>query len=102
MEKNVVLAIKKSSPALVLAGKGLPGKEKWIFRNKKLFNPGVYLWVDNHIEIFSRKEQRTSKKLFKIGLESMAGFYKKPWKIFRIFIFLYFKFLVLVHKIGNR
>lgn len=99
METNVVLSIKKSSPSLLVVGKGVPGKEKWIFRNKKSFNPGIYLWIDNYFEIFSGREKNISKNLFKLGLESMSGFFRKPWKLFRIFTFLYFKFLVLVHRI---
>ncbi|MBN1697179.1 MAG: WecB/TagA/CpsF family glycosyltransferase [Spirochaetales bacterium] len=99
METNVVLSIKKSSPSLLVVGKGVAGKEKWIFRNKKNFNPGIYIWIDNYFEIFSGREKNISKNLFKLGLESMAGFLRKPWKIFRIFIFIYFKLLVLVHRI---
>lgn len=99
MEKKVILTIKKSSPALLVVGKGVSGREKWIHRNKDEFNPGVYFWIDNFIEIFSGSEKNISKRMFQLGLESMSGFFKKPWKIFRIFPFLYFKFLVLVYKI---
>jgi N-acetylglucosaminyldiphosphoundecaprenol N-acetyl-beta-D-mannosaminyltransferase len=99
MEKKIVLTIKKSSPALLAVGKGVPGKEKWIHRKKEDFNPGIYVWIDNYIEIFSGSEKNISKPLFRLGLESMSGFFKKPWKIFRIFSFLYFKFLVLMYKI---
>jgi N-acetylglucosaminyldiphosphoundecaprenol N-acetyl-beta-D-mannosaminyltransferase len=99
MEDNVILTIRKSSPAILFVGRGVPGKEKWVFRNKKNFNPGVYIWIDNYFEIFSGREKNMSKHLFKLGLESMAGFFRKPWKVFRIFIFFYFKLLVLVHRI---
>lgn len=99
MEKKIVLTIKKSSPALLVVGKGVPGREKWISKNKEEFNPGIYLWIDNYLEIFSGQEKNISKRLFKLGLENLSGFFRKPWKIFRIFSFLYFKFLVLIYKI---
>jgi N-acetylglucosaminyldiphosphoundecaprenol N-acetyl-beta-D-mannosaminyltransferase len=99
MEKKIVLTIKKSSPSLLVVGKGVPGNEKWISKNKNEFNPGVSIWIDNYLEIFSGKEKNISKKMFKIGLENMSGLLRKPWKIFRIFSFIYFKFLVLLYKI---
>ena len=37
---NVLTAIKKSSPALLLTGKGLKGKNLWLYRNSQSFNPG--------------------------------------------------------------
>ena len=99
MEKKIILTIKKSSPALLVVGKGVSGREKWIHRNKNEFNPGVYFWIDNYIEIFSGSEKNISKRMFQLGIESLSGFFRKPWKLFRIFPFLYFKFLVLVYKI---
>jgi len=99
MEEKIVLTIKKSSPSLLVVGKGVKGKEKWIIKNKKEFNPGIYLWIDNYLEVFSGREKKISKKIFSLGLESLSGFFSRPWKIFRIFPFLYFKFLVFIYKI---
>ncbi|MBN2536485.1 MAG: WecB/TagA/CpsF family glycosyltransferase [Spirochaetales bacterium] len=99
MERKIILTIKKSSPALLIVGKGVPGKEKWIYRNKNEFNPGICFWIDNFIEIFSGTEKNISKRMFQFGLESLPGVFKKPWKLFKIFPFLYFKILVLIYKI---
>ncbi len=99
MEQNVILAIRKSSPAFLLVGKGVRDKDKWIDQNRKSFNPGVFLWIDNCFEIFSGKERNVSKRLFNLGLEHLSGIIRKPWKIFGFLYYLYFKFLVLVFKI---
>ena len=99
MEKNIVLAIRKASPGFLLVGKGVSDQDNWIARNRQHFNPGVYVWVENCFEIFSGKERNISKQMFRIGLESSADLLRRPWKIFRIFPFLYFKLLVLVYKI---
>ncbi|MBN1410739.1 MAG: WecB/TagA/CpsF family glycosyltransferase [Spirochaetales bacterium] len=99
MEPNILLSIKKSSPSLLIVGKGVSGKEKWIFRNKDAFKPGIFIWVDNYLDIFAGKEKNVSKKLFDVGLESLSGLSGKPWRLLKIFPYLYFKFLVLLYKI---
>lgn len=99
MEKSIILAIRKASPALLLVGKGVPDQDKWIARNMKDFNPGIYLWINNCFEIFSGREKNISKKIFNAGLETLSETFGRPWKVFRIFPYLYFKLLVLVYRI---
>lgn len=99
IEKDVILAIKKSHPSIILVGKGIKDKEMWILRNKKKFNPGISIWIDNSFEIFSGKEKYISAGVFKAGLEGVSGIFRKPWKIFRVFPFLYFNLLLLIYKI---
>ena len=99
MEKNILLAIRKSSPAFLLVGRGVPDKDKWITRNRSHFNAGIYLWVDNCFEIFAGSERTVSKKLFGLGLEYFGDFFRKPWKALAIFPYLYFVLLVLIYKV---
>ena len=56
-EGDIVTAIKKSSPSLLLVGTGVPGKERWLLRHKKEFNPGISLWADNCFEVFAGTEK---------------------------------------------
>jgi len=98
-EGDIVTAIKKSAPTLVLAGTGLPGKEKWIFRHKKEFNPGISLWMSNGFEIFSGMEKQPSRRLHAMGLESMSGFRRKPWKVFAAFPYLYYLTLLAAYRL---
>ncbi|MBN1523335.1 MAG: WecB/TagA/CpsF family glycosyltransferase [Spirochaetales bacterium] len=99
MEKDILLAIKKSAPALLLVGKGMKGKEYWLFRNRSNLAPGISLWVDNCFEIFSGSEKYVPENIFKAGMESLSGASKKPWRFFTIFRYLYFNFLLLIYKI---
>jgi N-acetylglucosaminyldiphosphoundecaprenol N-acetyl-beta-D-mannosaminyltransferase len=98
-EIDIITAVKKSSPSLIFLGKGLPGKEKWILRNVKDMHPSLYVWIKNYLEIFSGKEKNSSKKLFKMGLETWAGFSHRPWRILKVVPYLYFKLLVLIYRI---
>jgi N-acetylglucosaminyldiphosphoundecaprenol N-acetyl-beta-D-mannosaminyltransferase len=98
-EGDIVTAIKKAAPTLVLAGTGIPGKEKWIFRHKKEFNPGISLWMSNGFEIFSGVEKQPSRRLHAMGLEAMSGFRKKPWKALAVFPYLYYLVLLAAYRI---
>ena len=71
-------------------------------RLAKNMNPGVFVWIDNYLEIFSGKEKNASKKLFKSGLESLTERVYRPWRLLKVIPYIYFKLLVLFYKIlGN-
>ncbi len=99
MEKDIILTIKKTSPAFLLVGSGIPGRDLWILRHKKELNSGVFLWVDDCFDIFSGKVNHPPKWLMKFGLESLFGLYKRPWRLLLIFPYLYYWVLSLVYKI---
>lgn len=99
MEQNILLAIRKSAPSFLLVGKGVADRDKWINRNRKHFNAGIYIWVDNCFEIFAGSEKNISKRLFRIGLEYFTDFFRKPWKLFAVFPYLYFILLVVIYRI---
>jgi N-acetylglucosaminyldiphosphoundecaprenol N-acetyl-beta-D-mannosaminyltransferase len=99
IEGNIVTAIKKSSPNLLMVGKGAGGGDKWLLRHKRDFNPGVSLWIGNCLEIFAGKERQPSKKLHAAGLGGLTGIWRKPWKIVFIFPYIWFFLLLLVHRI---
>jgi N-acetylglucosaminyldiphosphoundecaprenol N-acetyl-beta-D-mannosaminyltransferase len=98
-EGDIVTAIKKAAPTVVLAGTGIPGREKWIFRHKKDYNPGVSLWIGNGFEIFSGAEKQPSRRLHAMGLEAVNGLRKKPWKVFAAFPYLYYLALLAAYRI---
>ncbi len=98
-ERNILLAIRKASPSLLICGTGLGGREKWILRHKKDFNPGIYIWADNCFEIFSGKEKQPSKTLFALGLEQLTRLKKHPLKVFRIIPYLFFLLLLLIYRV---
>jgi N-acetylglucosaminyldiphosphoundecaprenol N-acetyl-beta-D-mannosaminyltransferase len=57
VEKNVLVAIKKATPAFLLVADGLPGRELWILRRKRELTPGIALWVGDCFGIFSGKRR---------------------------------------------
>ncbi|MEW5814105.1 MAG: WecB/TagA/CpsF family glycosyltransferase [Spirochaetota bacterium] len=99
MKKDIVLAIKKAAPTLLLAGKGLIGQNLWIYEHKKQFSPGIFLWCGDCYEIFSGRKKRISRELWNKGLDFIPEFFKAPWRIFRLLLYLYYHLLLLVYKI---
>ncbi len=98
-EPDIITAIKKASPALLLSGKGLYRKSRWITNNKQNLNPGIYLWCGECFDIFSGKKKKPAKSTWDKGLEWFPDLIKKPWKIFQVFMFLYYLILLIVYRI---
>jgi N-acetylglucosaminyldiphosphoundecaprenol N-acetyl-beta-D-mannosaminyltransferase len=98
-EGNIIEAIRKASPALLLAGKGIHGKELWIHRNSDNIGYGIRLWCSDIIDVFANKKRHPSDYSFEHGFEWVGFCYKNPFHIFRIFPYLYYKLLLLIYKI---
>ena len=98
MEKNIITAIKKASPALLLADAGLPGKRYWITRNNSMFNPGISLWMDNVFAVFAGKKSKPPKTTGGIVLERIGKFFINPLRIFNIFIYILYFLMLLYYK----
>ncbi|MDC7126356.1 MAG: WecB/TagA/CpsF family glycosyltransferase [Spirochaetales bacterium] len=102
VEENVLLAIKKASPSILLAGNGLKGGDKWLNYRMDSFNPGIYLQCCDCFAIFSGKKKKGSKKSWENGTEVFLEVLKNPLKIFRIFIRLYYLLVLLFYKIAKK
>ena len=83
-EKDIVMAIQKATPTLLLAGSGLKGQDRWILKKKKDLHPGIYLWSSECFNIFSGKMRRISRKKWERGLYKFPQVLKNPLWIFRI------------------
>jgi N-acetylglucosaminyldiphosphoundecaprenol N-acetyl-beta-D-mannosaminyltransferase len=99
MERNILVAIKKASPHFVLVGSGIRGREKWIYRGKSEFSQGVFLYSAQTFDIFSGKRQKVSREVFQKGREFLPDFARRPWRVFRSAIYLYYGILLLVHRL---
>ena len=102
VEENILTAIKKASPALLLAGDGLKGHDRWLNGHKAGFNPGIYICCRECFSIFSGKKKKGSRRSWEKGTEVIPEVLKNPFKIFRVFIRLYYLFLLLVYRISGK
>ncbi len=102
MEPSIVEAVKKATPSLLLVGSGVPGREKWIPRNLARFNSGIYLWCSDLFEVFAERRSKPSKPLFRKGFEWLPLLLRRPWKSYRLFIYLWYNILILIARIRRR
>jgi len=101
-EPFVIEAIRKASPSLLLAGKGIRGKELWLARNNTRLNSGFRLWCSDLFDVFAEKRRRPSDAVFDKGLESIGFCFRNPLKFFRIFSYFRYKFLLLFYRLSKR
>jgi N-acetylglucosaminyldiphosphoundecaprenol N-acetyl-beta-D-mannosaminyltransferase len=99
MEASIVEAVRKATPSLLLVGAGVPGREKWIPRNLAHFNSGIYLWCSDLFDVFAERRSKPLKALFRNGLEWIPSFLRRPWKLHRLFIYLWYNILLVVSRL---
>jgi len=99
---NIIKAIHKASPALLLVGRGVPGGEKWIPAHLKNFKSGLYLWCSDLLDVFAEKRFRPPQFLFRHGLEFGYYYLRAPWKILRIFPKIWIGILALWYRLRKR
>ncbi|MCL2381120.1 MAG: WecB/TagA/CpsF family glycosyltransferase [Treponema sp.] len=106
MRKNeeavVIEAIRKASPSLLLAAKGIRKEELWIARNSVRLNSELRLWCSDLFDVFAEKKRRPSDAVFDKGLEGLLFCFRNPLRFFRIFPYLWYNVLLLTYKIFRR
>jgi len=101
-ESKIIQAIKKASPSLLLAGRGIRGKEKWIGRNNTVLAEGMRLWCSDIFDVFAEKKKHPSRVAFNNGLEWIGYCFQSPHKFFRIFPYIGYKFMLLFLKLFKK
>lgn len=98
-ESDVITAIKKASPTLLLAGKGLKGRQLWLSRKRNQFAPGLCIWENSCFDVFSGKKSKPNDQTFARLFRGFFGMILHPWRILRIFRYLYFFLLLLIERL---
>lgn len=101
-ESVVVTGIRKASPSLLLVGQGVPGEDRWIYRNLRRLGPGLKLWCGDLFDIFSERKHRPSKAIWDRGLEGIVRALKNPFTVLRVFPWLYYNYLLIFYRLFKR
>jgi N-acetylglucosaminyldiphosphoundecaprenol N-acetyl-beta-D-mannosaminyltransferase len=101
-EGAILEAIRKASPSLLLVGQGVHGGERWIVRNTGSLNAGLRLWCSDMFDIFAERKKRPSNATFDRGLEWIGYCCQNPLRLFRLFPYFYYKFLLLAYRIFKK
>ena len=100
-EEDVVTAIKKAGPSLVLAGPGVKKGRLWFRKHRKEMPVGLSLWCGECFEIFSGKRDKPAEKSWNRGTYWVRDLIRRPWTILRVFYYSYFLLLLLFYRIKS-
>jgi N-acetylglucosaminyldiphosphoundecaprenol N-acetyl-beta-D-mannosaminyltransferase len=99
VEQDIITAIRKAGPRLILVGSGVPGGELWALRHRKQLTPGVSLWVGDCFEVFAGAKRQIPRGAYLAGLESYSGWLLRPWRLLRAFTRLGFWVRILSSRL---
>ena len=102
IEKDIISAIYKANPVLVLVSDGIPKGECWIYDRRNQFGSSIFVYNKDILNIFSLRKKRVPKETFQNGREIWYEVVHNPLKIFLIFPFIWYKFLLLCARLFKK
>jgi N-acetylglucosaminyldiphosphoundecaprenol N-acetyl-beta-D-mannosaminyltransferase len=101
-EEPILTAIQKASPTLLLIGPGIPGREKWAFRQGAPLPVKVSLYSEETFRIMSGRKRRPSKAAFRKGTYGVIRSMLNPIRLMAVFSYTWFGLLLLVHRLRKK
>jgi N-acetylglucosaminyldiphosphoundecaprenol N-acetyl-beta-D-mannosaminyltransferase len=101
-EDDIVQAIFKSQPSLVLVSEGIKDKNCWAYKRRNRFSSSIFLYYKDCFGIFSERIRRVSEKTFDRGQEIFVEVMHNPLKIFLIFPYFWYKTVLLWYRLFRR
>ena len=98
-EENIMLAIKKASPSLLLTGRGVKGGDRWLLDKQKTLSDGISLYGGDCFEVFAGKRRKPTRKAWQNGSYLIPTLAKKPWRLLRGVVYFFFGFRLLIARI---
>lgn len=99
VETDIVTAIKKAAPSLLLAGTGVPHGNRWLSGKMAEFHPGIYLWSQEVMDILADRRTRPSRRAVEMGTDYLGEALRRPWRILRFFVYGWYLLLLLVYRL---
>ena len=99
VESDIITAIRKAGPDFILLGGGIAAGDKWISRHRKEFGSCIALCSVETFDIIAERRQRTSRTAFQRGLDFLPALMRRPWRVLRLPVFLWYLILLLVFKV---
>ena len=98
-EPDVVQAIYKASPSLVIVSEGIKEKNLWSYHRRERFSSSIFLYYHDCIGIFAGRIRRVSEKTFAAGNEIWSEIGHSPIKVFLIFPYMRYKLLLVFYRL---
>ncbi len=101
-EDDVVQAIFKAQPSLVLLSEGIKDKNCWAYKRRNRFSSSIFLYYKDCFGIFSERIHRINEKTFDKGREIFVELMHNPFKIFLIFPYMRYKIILLWYRLFRK
>ena len=102
VEDDIISAIFKSTPSLVLVSEGIKEKVCWAYRRRNRFSSSIFLYYKDAFGIFSKRINRVSEKTFSKGREFFVELAHNPFKIFYIFPYMGYLLSLLWYRMFRK
>lgn len=102
VETNIIQAIYKASPSLVLVSEGIKEKDCWAYNRRNSFSSSIFLYHRDVIGIFGERKDRVSEKTFERGHEIWSEIFRNPLKLFLIFPYIKYKVLLVWYRLFRK
>ncbi|MDR1785244.1 MAG: WecB/TagA/CpsF family glycosyltransferase [Spirochaetaceae bacterium] len=102
IEEDVITAIRKATPSVVLLSEGVPDKKTWFYRRRDRFSASAFVYYPEAIGVFSKTAKRISNRTFDKGREIWVEILHNPFKVFLILPYLKYLILLLFYRGRNR
>lgn len=99
VEKDIIAAIYKANPSLVLISDGVKEGERWAYDRRNQFGSSFFIYYKDALDIFSMHKKKVSKQVFNRGHEIWFEIAHNPFKIFLLFPFLWYIISLICYKL---
>ena len=99
VEKDIISAIYKANPSLVIISDGVKKGETWAYEHRNEFGSSFFIYYKDIFDIFSKRKNRVDPGVFERGNEIWTEIFHNPFKIFLIFPYIWYKFLLLFYRL---
>lgn len=101
-EDDIVQAIFKSQPSLVLVSDGIKDKNCWAYKRRNRFSSSIFLYYKDCFGIFSDRIRRIKEKTFDKGHEIFVEVLHNPFKVFLLFPYFRYKIILMWYRLFRK
>lgn len=102
VEGDIVQAIFKAQPSLVLLSDGIKENNCWAYRRRNSFSSSIFLYYKDAFGVFSERVNRVSEKTFNKGHEIYYEVAHNPFKIFLLLPYIWYKTVLIWYRLFRR
>ena len=102
VEDDIVEAIFKAQPSLVLLSDGIKEKNCWPYKRRNRFSSSIFLYYKDAFGIFSERVKRVKESTFNKGHEIFVEVLHNPFKIFLLLPFMWYKLVLVWYRLFKK